>query len=57
VLRYEIFSPGCSGARDFCISGPFNHLTPNDHFSGRTAPLTSRCCFFYLFNKYTYWLF
>ena len=31
-----------------------NHLTPNDHFSGRTAPLTSRCCIFYLFNKYTY---
>ena len=23
-----------------------NHLTPNDHFSGRTAPLTSRCCIF-----------
>ena len=33
----------------------FNHLTPNDHFSGRTAPLTYRCCnFFYLFNRYTY---
>ena len=32
----------------------FNHLTPNGHFSGRTAPLTYRCCFFYLFNKYTY---
>ena len=31
-----------------------NHLTPNDHFSGRTAPLNSRCCIFYLFNKYTY---
>ena len=23
-----------------------NHLTPNGHFSGRTAPLTSRCCIF-----------
>ena len=22
------------------------HLTPDDHFSGRTAPLTSRCCIF-----------
>jgi hypothetical protein len=21
-----------------------NHLTPNGHFSGRTAPLTYRCC-------------
>jgi len=23
-----------------------NHLTPNDHFSVRTALLTSRCCIF-----------
>jgi hypothetical protein len=23
-----------------------NHLTPNGHFSGRTAPLTYRCCIF-----------
>ena len=35
-----------------------NHLTPNNHFSCHTAPLTSRCCnFFYLFNKYMYWIF
>ena len=32
----------------------YNHLTPNGHFSGRTAPLTYRCCIFYLFNRYTY---
>jgi hypothetical protein len=32
----------------------FNHLTPKVHFSGRTAPLTYRCCIFYLFNRYTY---
>jgi hypothetical protein len=31
-----------------------NHLTPNGHFSGRTAPLTYRCYIFYLFNSYTY---
>jgi hypothetical protein len=24
----------------------FNNLTPNGHFSGRTAPLTYRCCIF-----------
>ena len=23
-----------------------NHLTPNGHFSGLTAPLTYRCCIF-----------
>jgi hypothetical protein len=39
----------------FCIL--FNHLTPNGHFSGRTALLTYRCCIFYLFNRYTYWIF
>jgi hypothetical protein len=26
--------------------GLINHLTPNGHFSGRTAPLTYRCCIF-----------
>jgi hypothetical protein len=34
-----------------------NHLMPNGHFSGRTAPQTYKCCIFYLFNKYTYWIF
>ena len=33
-----------SGHFDFALL--INHLTPNDHFSGRTAPLTSRCCIF-----------
>jgi hypothetical protein len=28
----------------------FNHLTLNDHFSGRTAPLTSRCCILYIYS-------
>jgi len=35
----------------------FNHLTPNGHFSGRTAPLPYRYCIFYLFNRYRYWIF
>ena len=35
----------------------FNHFTPNGQFSGRTAPLTYRCCIFYLFNRYMYWIF
>ena len=34
-----------------------NHLMPNDHLSGRTAPLTYRCCIFYLFKRHTYWIF
>jgi hypothetical protein len=30
--------------------GDINHLTPNDHFSGRTAPLTSRRCILYIYS-------
>jgi len=27
-----------------------NPLTPNDHYSGRTAPLTSKCCMSYIYS-------
>jgi len=27
-----------------------NHLTPNGHFSGRTAPLTYRCYIFFIYS-------
>jgi len=27
-----------------------NHLTPNDRYSGRTAPLTSKHCIFYIYS-------
>jgi hypothetical protein len=30
-----------------CTQMYINHLTPNSHFSGRTAPLTYRCCIFF----------
>jgi hypothetical protein len=39
-----------------------NHLTPNGHFSGRTAPLTYRCCIFlfiqqiYVEDVRNYWM-
>ena len=29
---------------------PFNPLTPNDHYSGRTAPLTSKRCILYIYS-------
>ena len=29
--------------------GYINLLTPNDHYSGRTAPLTSKCCILYIY--------
>jgi hypothetical protein len=28
----------------------FNHLKPNDHYSGRTAPLTSKRCILYIYS-------
>ena len=27
-----------------------NHLTPNDPYMGRTAPLTSKCCILYIYS-------
>jgi len=31
----------------------FNPLTPNDHYSGRTAPLTSKSCILYIYSTNT----
>jgi len=30
-----------------------NPLTPNDHYSGRTAPLTSKRCILYIYSTNT----
>ena len=30
-----------------------NHLTPNDNYSGRTSPLTSKCCIIYIYSTNT----
>jgi len=32
-------------------SGDFNPLTPNDSYSGRTAPLTSKRCILYIYSR------
>jgi len=31
-------------------TGILNHLTPNDHYSGRTAPLTSKRFILYIYS-------
>jgi len=31
----------------------FNHLTPNDHYSGRTGPLNSKHCILYIYSTNT----
>jgi len=28
----------------------FNPLTPNDHYKGRTAPITSKRCILYIYS-------
>ena len=35
---------------DTYINTYVNPLTPNDHYSGRTAPLTSKCCILYIYS-------
>jgi len=32
------------------VVDPVNPLTPNDHYSGRTAPLTSKRCILYIYS-------
>ena len=34
----------------FLIRVRINHLTPNGHYMGRTAQLTSRCCILYIYS-------
>jgi len=36
--------------RIYCTECLVNPLTPNDHYSGRTTPLTSKRCFLYIFS-------
>jgi hypothetical protein len=33
-----------------CNTFSLNPLTPNDHYSGRTAPLTSKRCILYIYS-------
>ena len=36
-----------------CMEKYFNHLTPNDPYMGRTAPLTSKRCILYIYSTNT----
>ena len=40
---------GSTGSR-MCSSSSIIPLTPNDHCSGRTAPLTSKRCILYIYS-------
>ena len=37
----------------FSWKGHINPLTPNDPYSGRTTPLTSKCCILYIYSTNT----
>jgi len=40
------------GRRRKKLLDDLNHLTPNGHYMGRTAQLTSRCCILYIYSTY-----
>ena len=47
------FSQFCERAKKWkgnVIMTDVNHLTPNDHYSGRTAPLNSKRCILYIYS-------
>jgi len=50
--RFQSYVPETA----FCINSEtierflFNPLTPNDHYSGRTAPRTSKRCILYIYS-------
>ena len=47
---YAVQSNYVCTCRHTCVHCKFlNPLTPNDHYSGRTAPLTSKRCFLYIY--------
>ena len=40
----------CIRKSSFGVVCKYNLLTPNDHYSGRTAPLTSKRCILYIYS-------
>ena len=49
----ENYIIGQMSAHRYVLLGVFNPLTPNDHYSGRTAPLTSKRCILYIYSTNT----
>jgi len=47
---FHLFCPGLPVSLTLC---PINPLTPNDDYSGRTAPLTSKCCILCIYSTNT----
>ena len=46
----HIFYTGCAKIKKKFRRQKVNPLTPNDHYSGRNAPLTSKRCILYIYS-------
>ena len=49
-IKEGIEVTGRRGRRRRKLLDDLNPLTPNDHYSGRTAPLTSKRCILYIYS-------
>ena len=47
LCRDSFWKELCTCRKTDCVINP---LTPNDHYSGRTAPLTSKRCILYIYS-------
>jgi len=52
IYKISIFGDLCS-SNFASFARLFNHSTPNDPYSGRTAPLTSKRCILYIYSTNT----
>ena len=51
LLTWRIWwAPNNANKWQVGFSSAFNPLTPNEHYSGRTAPLTSKRCILYIYS-------
>ena len=47
LFHYLLHNVGCVRTYEWSMINP---LTPNDHYSGHTAPLTSKSCILYIYS-------
>ena len=50
IFGWSVISYASVGTSQNIAFPMFNHLTPNGHYMGRTAQLTSKCCILYIYS-------
>jgi len=50
VVDFKFTFASCVAESSYRLDVHINPLTPNDHYSGRTAPLTSKRCILYIYS-------